>query len=459
MLKLTLMSLVVGAATLVPPCAYADKRVALVVGNAAYRNTPALANPVNDAEEMSAALRRIGFDVILERNLSKQGMEGAIARFARLAQDADAALFFYAGHGMQYRGSNYLVPIDAKLEDEYSLNFELTRIDDVLFGLERARGVKILILDACRNNPLAERLSRSAATRDLMITRGLAKIEPTRGMVISYSTQANQVAVDGDGRNSPFTAALVKYLDEPGLEIGALFRRVAADVDRATGSRQLPELSVSLLGEFYLNTRETDVQAWTKARDSNDAALLRDFLRRYPASGLVADARARLAAIEQDRPGYPRHPDQTTAPAPPASSATNAAPDVAAPAEPSLPKVLPAPEGRPREGSSKSAALPKDNAAPKPKEAAGFDGRWTIHWNGPSCLAATSGSYTITVAKGSIVGGQSAGSISSSGAARWTRTNPLGQTVDVHGTFRGNSGSGRFAAPMGCRGTWTARRS
>ena len=252
--------------------AQAEKRVALVIGNAAYQNTPALPNPINDAEDMAAALERVGFTVQIERDLSKRGMEGALARFARLAEDADAAMFFYAGHGIQYRGTNYLMPIDARMDDEISINYELLRIDDVMFSLDRARGVKLLVLDACRNNPLLDRMLRRGTTRDVSVSRGLARVDPTRGMMIAYSTQADQVAVDGTGRNSPFTSALVKYIAEPGLEVGSLFRRVAIEVDRATGGRQLPELWVTLRGEFYLNNRETELQAWAKIRATDDPA-------------------------------------------------------------------------------------------------------------------------------------------------------------------------------------------
>jgi hypothetical protein len=280
--------------------ARSQKRVALVIGNSAYQNTPALANPINDAEDIAAALKRLGFTVIHEQDLSKRGMEGAIARFARLAQDADAALFFYAGHGMQYRNLNYLMPVDAKLEDEFSVNFELTRLSDVLFGLEQARGTKIVILDACRNNPLGERLSRNATTRDLISGRGLARVEATRGMLVAFSTQVNQVALDGDARNSPFARALARHIDEPGLEIGALFRRVAAEVDRETHGHQLPELSISLLGEFYLNPRETDLQAWAKVRNTSDPEIFKEFVRRYPTSLLVPDARQRIEMIERN---------------------------------------------------------------------------------------------------------------------------------------------------------------
>ena len=144
----------------------AEKRVALVVGNAAYRYTARLANPTNDADDMTAALKKVGFEVIVVKDVDKRSLEMAMANFGRQAQEADAALVYYAGHGIQYQGVNYLMPVDARLEDEYSINYELTRIDDVLFALSKARGVKIMILDACRNNPLAERLSSRGVNRD-----------------------------------------------------------------------------------------------------------------------------------------------------------------------------------------------------------------------------------------------------------------------------------------------------
>jgi hypothetical protein len=278
--------------------AAAEHRVALVIGNAAYQNTAALANPSHDAEDMAAALQRLGFTVFSGSDLNKRGMERALAGFARAARDADAALFYYAGHAMQYNGINYLVPTDARLEDEFSVNFEVTRLDDVLESLARTRGVKILILDACRRNPLVERLAGMSSTRDFIMARGLARVDATRGMVVAYSTQANQVAIDGTGRNSPFTAALLSQLNEPGLEIATLFRRVAVDVNRATEGRQVPELSISLLGEFFFNRADTDLQAWSKLRGSRNLAQLQTFIDRYPSSPLVTDAQERIAALE-----------------------------------------------------------------------------------------------------------------------------------------------------------------
>jgi hypothetical protein len=235
-----------------------EKRVALVIGNAAYKEAAALANPRNDAQDIVAVLKPLGFHIVDGLDLDRRGMDHALARFSRLAQDADAALVYYAGHGLQYLGQNYLVPVDAKLEDEHTLPFEMTRLDDVLTTLERARGVKILVLDACRNNPFSDRLRRllSQQNRDFGATRGLAKVERTQGMVIAYATQSNQVAVDGTGRNSPFTAALLKELPQPDLEVGVLFRRVALAVNKATEGRQTPELSMSLIGEFYFRRSE-----------------------------------------------------------------------------------------------------------------------------------------------------------------------------------------------------------
>jgi hypothetical protein len=279
--------------------ARAEKRVALVIGNAAYQHTASLPNPANDADDMAVALKKVGFDIIAVKNVDKRSLEKAMADFGRLAQQADAALVYYAGHGIQYQGLNYLIPIDARLEDEYSVNYELTRIDDVVFALSKARGVRILILDACRNNPLAERLSSRRANRDFVPTRGLARIEAPRGMVVAFATQSDQIAADGAGRNSPFTDALLKEIEAPGIEIATLFRRVAIDVNQATGGRQLPELSISMAGEFYLNSRATDMQAWVKLRGSNDRQQLNDFITQYPDSPLISDAQDRLAALDR----------------------------------------------------------------------------------------------------------------------------------------------------------------
>lgn len=280
--------------------AFADKRVALVIGNSKYSNTPALENPVNDATDVSQALSSIGFKVTLKLDASKRDMDQAIAQFARDATSADAAMFYYAGHGMQFQGQNYVMPVDAELKDEISLRYEMTAMDDVKAALQRSPGVKIMVLDSCRNNPLAAKLVRSisANTRDVPNVQGYARPEKTRGMIIVYATQADDVARDGSGRNSPFSAAFLKEVKEPGLEIGTMFRRIGGDVYQATDGLQSPELSISLVPEYYLNQTETDQVIWARIRTGADAETIRQFLDRYPSSFYAPDAKARLELLE-----------------------------------------------------------------------------------------------------------------------------------------------------------------
>jgi hypothetical protein len=282
-------------------CAHADKRVALVIGNSEYE-TQRLLNPRNDAQDMAETLKSLGFEVILRVNADKQGFLQALAEFARAATGADIGLFFYAGHGMQYYGNNYLVPVGAQLQDEVSVRFELIALDEIQRALDRSAGVRILVLDACRNNPLAAELTRSmrASNRDASISRGLARIEQARGTVVAYSTQANEIAEDGTARNSPFTRALLDNLREPGLEIGAMFRKVATRVYEVTRGKQVPELSISLLSDVFLNRNETDAQIWGRVRAANDPAGVRDFLDRFPSSFYAADARMRLDMLERE---------------------------------------------------------------------------------------------------------------------------------------------------------------
>jgi uncharacterized caspase-like protein len=280
--------------------ALADKRVALVVGNSQYRNPNLfLSNPKNDAEDVAAALRTLGFEVIHKTDLSKRDLELAMGQFARLSASADAALFFYAGHALQYQGLNYLMPVDAALEDELSLRYQMISINDVRAALDQSGGVKIMILDACRNNPVVDVFKRrvSGTSRTVEASRGLARIDKTQGMVVSYATSADDVAADGAGRNSPYTAALLKRLQEPGLEIEVMFRRIAAEVNEVTKGRQRPETSVSLLSDYYLN--QQDRQAWEQIESSDDPTKLSDFVRRFPSSTLASQAQGRLQVIER----------------------------------------------------------------------------------------------------------------------------------------------------------------
>ena len=294
---LTAYSFVLGAAYAAP-----ERRVALVIGNSDYKDhSLTLINPKNDADAIAAVLKSLDFEVQLVINVGKRDMDGVLERFARLASTADSALFYYAGHAIQYQGKNYLMPVDAVLEDEISVRYNLVSVDDARSALDRVSGVQIMILDACRNNPIADRFNRTSSggqTRGVSATRGLARIDKTQGMVVAYATAADDVALDGDNTaNSPFTSALVKEMQEPGLEIGTMFRRVAHDVNASTGGRQRPETSINLLSEYYLN--QSDRKTWEGMRETADIPQIQEFLRRYPNSMSSLEAKYRLEVLER----------------------------------------------------------------------------------------------------------------------------------------------------------------
>jgi hypothetical protein len=235
--------------------ALAAQRVALVVGNGAYKYAGALANPTNDAADIADVLKAHGFNVILGSDLDKRGLETKIRDFARALTDADAAVFFYAGHGLQVDGQNYLVPIDARLDNERDLDFETVRVDFVLRQMELQRETKtnIVFLDACRDNPLARNLARSMGTRSASIGQGLAQIEAGVGTFIAFSTQPGNVALDGKGRNSPFAAALTKRIAEAGRNLNAIMIEVRKDVLAATAGKQVPWDHSALTGDFFFD--------------------------------------------------------------------------------------------------------------------------------------------------------------------------------------------------------------
>ena len=244
-----LWSLAVLLALLVAP-AQASERVALVIGNGNYANAGVLANPANDARAVASALTDLGFDVALGRDLDRTAMEGMLRDFLRKASDAKVALLFYAGHGLQVDGRNYLVPVDAKVETASDLAFATIELDKILGSLEDPGRATIVILDACRDNPL----SRSIAARSRSaVGSGLAAYSTLgTGTLIAFATAPGKVALDGTGSNSPFTTGLVKHLRTPGLEVRAMLTRVRADVMAATGNKQLPWDNSSLMGEVYL---------------------------------------------------------------------------------------------------------------------------------------------------------------------------------------------------------------
>jgi hypothetical protein len=239
------------AAVLLLVCqpAFAEKRVALVLGNSAYQNVPQLANPVNDGAVIAAKLKEAGFDVVDSRHdLPAAETRRALRDFADRARDADIAVVYYAGHGMEVDGTNYLIPVDAKLERDTDVYDEAFSLDRVLVAIEPARQLRLVILDACRDNPFAKVMKRSVASR--AIGRGLAKIEPTSpNTLIAYSAKAGSTALDGDDRNSPFTMALAKHLTTPGLDVRRAFGFVRDDVLKTTSNKQEPFVYGSLGGE------------------------------------------------------------------------------------------------------------------------------------------------------------------------------------------------------------------
>lgn len=301
--------------------ALAEKRVALVIGNGAYANKGVLPNPTNDANDVAAALKKSNFEVILGTDLGQAQMQELTIRFARAAGNADVAMFYYSGHAMQHNGVNYLMPVDAKLDDEVDLK-RFTRVDDIVSDLQQAKNLRILVLDSCRDNPLAEGLKRSAGpTRGAAIGRGLSKMEAPLGTIVSFSTQAGRTADDGSGRNSPYTTAFLKHISEP-QEIGDVFRNITTDVYEVSGKAQLPELSLSIVGKFYLNgtlsvtvtpsspSGQSDpcsaAEAHWKAADSiGTNAAYEDHIARFPNCAFATLARAKIEGLKQKTASVP----------------------------------------------------------------------------------------------------------------------------------------------------------
>ena len=229
--------------------AFAEKRVALVLGNSAYQNVAPLANPVNDSARIAATLKDAGFDVVdSRRDLPAAETRRALRDFADRARDADIAVVYYAGHGIEVDGGNYLIPVDARLERDTDVYDEGLSLDRILIAIEPAKKLRLVILDACRDNPFSRTMKRTVASR--AIGQGLAKVEPTSpNVLIAYSAKAGSTAADGDGKNSPFTAALSHHLTKPGLDVRRAFGFVRDEVLKTTGNKQEPFVYGSLGGE------------------------------------------------------------------------------------------------------------------------------------------------------------------------------------------------------------------
>jgi uncharacterized caspase-like protein len=322
-LSLTLPAIVMLAAA---APAHADKRAALIIGNAAYRNMTPLQNPGNDADDVDAALRRLGFETIAATDLDRSGMNDALDRFSRLADGADIAMVYYSGHGMQFNGANYLLPVDARFDSAADINrFRLMPLDDVMEALRRVHGVAIMVLDACRNNPIENEIKRRLAASpgnrgDAAVTRGLKPQPAGNGLLIAYATQANDVAADGAGRHSPFTSAFLNNVETPGIDLRVMMLKVQDEVDGMTGHRQRPEVANSIIGQFMLKPAgsQQDVpspsggssqaarppsdevaRVWAATKDTASIAVLDDFIHQFGDTPYGSMARARREEIRK----------------------------------------------------------------------------------------------------------------------------------------------------------------
>ena len=248
-LKLCRWALAAAAFLLVSEPAFAEKRVALVLGNSNYRNVAPLANPVNDSARIASTLKDAGFDVVdSRRDLPAAETRRALRDFADRARDADIAVVYYAGHGIEVDGANYLIPVDARLERDTDIYDEGLSLDRILIAIEPAKKLRLVILDACRDNPFSRTMKRTVASR--AIGQGLAKVEPTSpNVLIAYSAKAGSTAADGDGKNSPFTSALSHHLTKPGLDVRRAFGFVRDEVLKTTGNKQEPFVYGSLGGD------------------------------------------------------------------------------------------------------------------------------------------------------------------------------------------------------------------
>jgi hypothetical protein len=312
--------------------AQAEKRVALVIGNSAYQNTGELRNPSNDATDMTAALRRLGFEVTDGRDLDKRAMERAIRQFGLSLEGADIALFFYAGHGIQVGGQNHLIPVDARLASEGDVDFETLPLSLVLKQMEREAKTNLVLLDACRDNPLARNLARSMGTRAISIGTGLAEVKTGIGTLIGFSTQPGNVAADGVGRNSPYAGALLKHIESSSKDVSGILVDVRNDVLRVTNGTQVPWEHTSLTGQVYFHDapaaapepplansaavptgrnydKEMEIAFWNAVKDSKSPVVLKTYLDRFP-RGTFAGL-ARVLMDEADRGGRAAAPPDT----------------------------------------------------------------------------------------------------------------------------------------------------
>lgn len=296
-----------------PLPAAAEERVALVIGNSAYERLPQLKNPSNDSADIAKSFERLGFNVTLVQNASFEQFRHALLDFGRAASGADMAVLYYAGHGIEVAGENWVLPVDTAPAREADVSTDAIALRQVMLSVSNAKTLGLIILDACRNNVFPN-MRRADATRG--VDRGLAPIDPAENVLVAYAARDGTTARDGNGRNSPFTEALLRHLETPGLELEFMFRNVRDDVWSATNGEQQPFLYGSLSkDEVYLKEGSASTQTaeakpvapeetidagdltWSFVRSTSDVDTLRRFTDQFPTSPRAADARVRIAAL------------------------------------------------------------------------------------------------------------------------------------------------------------------
>jgi uncharacterized caspase-like protein len=308
---------------LFPSAALAEKRVALIVGNGAYAKVPKLDNPKNDAAAMEAMFKAAGFNTVVRANdLRVAAMRRALRDFSDTAHDADIAVVFYAGHGMEVSGTNYLIPTDAVLERDIDVQDEAVSLDRVSQILERVKHLRLVILDACRDNPFVRSMRRTIATRT--VRSGYGEIDERSlppNTLVAYAQRAGATAEDGAGGNSPYTTALLKHLPTPGLDIELALRRVRDDVLKTTRNRQEPfkygslggtELALVAATPHALPAPEPKTspvseaeRAWSAVKDTTSLTVLEAFIARYKDTFYADLARARIDELKKQAAAAP----------------------------------------------------------------------------------------------------------------------------------------------------------
>jgi uncharacterized caspase-like protein len=304
-----------------------ERRVALVIGNAAYKSVSTLQNPVNDSRAIAKSLRGLGFEVIERENVGREALALAVREYGDKLRGASVGLFYFAGHGVQVKGRNYLIPVDADIAREDEVQYRSFDVNEVLDKMDSARtAINLVVLDACRNNPFARSFKTSQT--------GLAQMDAPTGTLIAFATAPGSVAQDGDGSNGLYTGALLKHIAAPGVAVEQMFKRVRVDVVNASKNQQVPWESSSLNRDFVFanaaakpavavaaaNPAATvatelalDLAFWDAVKDSRSAADYRAYLEQYPGGRFAALARVRATSIASasvpsapaDRPSPP----------------------------------------------------------------------------------------------------------------------------------------------------------